>query len=376
MSTSSPARSWVVPRTGTSAPSRRSMLTQVPSARPGSASIRCPSAAEPGATRRCCSPTGSSRSRIPETKGSGSTTRIRIRSSPADRRHQPALHHDRDSTTTITRRCRTAARRRPVRAEQEAAEQDRHRALEPGEQHEGPLRRGRAGSAAAAQPDQQRPDHEGQRAPRSPDRGPTRRSRVSTDTPTVRPRTTNATISPRLASAAWNRSISRLYGARSSPITMPGDEHREEPGAVRDGRQPEQHQAHRPASAAGTAPRPAAAPGGMNHSSAPPPSTPTTTPTPICSANLASATCPNAAPLNRDPADSSARHQRDADRVVGAGLPLQDRAAAARRLPAGRARRTPPRDRWAPPPSPTSDRQVPVQAERRRCSEQRPSHPP
>ena len=38
---------------------------------------------------------------------------------------------------------------------------------------------------------------------------------------TVSPSTTKATISARLASAPKNRVISRLYGAPSSPITMP-----------------------------------------------------------------------------------------------------------------------------------------------------------
>ena len=38
---------------------------------------------------------------------------------------------------------------------------------------------------------------------------------------TVRPSMMNATISARLASDEWNRWISRLYGARSSPIRMP-----------------------------------------------------------------------------------------------------------------------------------------------------------
>ena len=38
---------------------------------------------------------------------------------------------------------------------------------------------------------------------------------------TVSPSTVNATISPRLASGGGNRSMSPLYGARSSPSTMP-----------------------------------------------------------------------------------------------------------------------------------------------------------
>ena len=57
----------VVPRTGASEPSRRSMLTQVPSASPGSASMRKPSATDPAVTVRCRSPAGSSRSRISDT---------------------------------------------------------------------------------------------------------------------------------------------------------------------------------------------------------------------------------------------------------------------------------------------------------------------
>ena len=38
---------------------------------------------------------------------------------------------------------------------------------------------------------------------------------------TVSPRTTNATISDRPASDEWNRSISRLNGAASSPSRIP-----------------------------------------------------------------------------------------------------------------------------------------------------------
>ena len=52
----------------------------------------------------------------------------------------------------------------------------------------------------------------------------------------VSPSATKTTISARLASAVWKRSISPLYGARASPIRMPGDEDGEEAGAVRDGR--------------------------------------------------------------------------------------------------------------------------------------------
>ena len=44
---------------------------------------------------------------------------------------------------------------------------------------------------------------------------------ASTASRTVSPSTTNTTISATPASAEWNRSISRLYGARTSPITIP-----------------------------------------------------------------------------------------------------------------------------------------------------------
>ncbi len=65
----------------------------------------------------------------------------------------------------------------------------------------------------------------------------------------------------------------------------------------------------------------------MNQISARPPSTPTTRPTIICSANApaTSASAPAPSHARRD----EAQHQRDADGVVRTGLPFEDGAAAA-----------------------------------------------
>ena len=76
-------------------------------------------------------------------------------------RHQGALHQDREQHHDKDHRVQPVGVRYPGPQDQDA-EQDRHRALEPGPEHEGPL--------APAQPhrpehqsDQHRPDHEGER---------------------------------------------------------------------------------------------------------------------------------------------------------------------------------------------------------------------
>ena len=61
----------------------------------------------------------------------------------------------------------------------------------------------------------------------------------------VSPSATKTTISARLASEVWKRSISPLYGARASPMSEPGDEHGEKARAVRDGRDAVDHAGER-----------------------------------------------------------------------------------------------------------------------------------
>ena len=48
----------------------------------------------------------------------------------------------------------------------------------------------------------------------------------------VRPSTTKARISPMLASAEWKCSISRMYGARASPIRIPATKTARNPAAA------------------------------------------------------------------------------------------------------------------------------------------------
>ena len=122
--------------------------------------------------------------------------------------------------------------------------------------------------------------------------------RVRSPRSTVKPSTTKATISARLASAEWKRSISRLNGARSSPRTMP---------AMNTARKPEPcamvvapyktstlarvRSGYRPSLGSETR--------RMNHSRARPPTRPRAAPTPIWSPN--SPTTWTSAPLLRDP---------------------------------------------------------------------------
>ena len=68
--TSSPARSRVSARTGTSRRPRTTMLTQMPATGPGSSTVD-PSAVEPLATVSRCTPLGSSRNRTLSAQGSG-----------------------------------------------------------------------------------------------------------------------------------------------------------------------------------------------------------------------------------------------------------------------------------------------------------------
>src|SRR5450759_1915931 len=118
---------------------------------------------------------------------------------------------------------------------------------------------------------------------------------------TVRPSTTNATISPRLASAEWKRSISRLKGARSSPRTMPATKtaRKPEPCAMvvapyRTSTHASVRSGYRPSLGSETR--------RMNHSRARPPKSPKATPMPIWRMN-SPPTCTRAPPLS-DPAAS------------------------------------------------------------------------
>ena len=84
--------------------------------------------------------------------------------------------------------------------------------------------------------------------------------------------------------------------------------------------------------AADRAPRWAARTRRISQTAADPPPSPTAAPTTICSAN-SPPTDADAPPAGRAAARaSSADHQRDADRVVGAGLALEDRAGCGRAI--------------------------------------------
>ena len=123
--------------------------------------------------------------------------------------------------------------------------------------------------------------------------------RASTARSTVRPRATKATISARLASAVWNRSISRLNGARSSPSTIPATKtaRKPDPRARVATREHQQRAGQRPQRVQPLA--------GQRHPAGepqqrPPPATPMAAPTAICSRNSPT-TCANA-PALRPPA--------------------------------------------------------------------------
>ena len=134
-------------------------------------------------------------------------------------------HDDEDHAYT----CRL---RRHRCGEHEGAQQDRDGALEPGPEHEHPLaRRSRTGSSSG-------PTSSGRitNASSSASTSPIHTPLPCEERPPIdgEPSTMKATISARLARAQWKRSISRLYGARTSPTRMPATKHGEEPGAVRE----------------------------------------------------------------------------------------------------------------------------------------------
>jgi hypothetical protein len=120
--------------------------------------------------------------------------------------------------------------------------------------------------------------------------------RAITDRLTVSPSTTNATISARLASAVWNRSISRLNGARSSPREIPATKTARNPDpwasvarAKISSAQASVRIGYSPSLGSGTR--------RVNHSSATPPAAPIAAPTNICSTN-SPPTCPKAPRLS------------------------------------------------------------------------------
>ena len=179
-----------------------------------------PSAGEPAATMRRCTPSGSSRSRTPSAQGSGSTMRIGTCSSRATAGHQAALHdhrehddHDHDAVEPlgvghVWRRagsCRAGSAPRPS-GRRRARRCARSRCSRAGIRHS---------------PTRTRPDDERRAPRRGRARAPTRRPGRAR-----RGRRSGRGRRRRRSRRGWpapsgTRSISRLYGARSSPIRIP-----------------------------------------------------------------------------------------------------------------------------------------------------------
>src|SRR6266545_4366335 len=203
---SSPARSLVELWTGTSWPPRITRLIHTSSPTARSPMVH-PSAGEPAATRWRRSPRGSLRNRTPRLHGSGSTVRIGTPSLAATAGTRlPWTMTEKATTTKMTAYSRVASgspavsRKVPSRigtAPFSPAHNTNNRS--PHASRTGsssrPTSSGRTtnvSSTASVRP-----------MPHAPPSGRVCR-------PTVRPSTMNATISARLASAPWNRSMSPL----------------------------------------------------------------------------------------------------------------------------------------------------------------------
>ena len=186
-----------------------------------------------------------------------------------------------------------------------------------------PQREPRRGGAAA---DHERADDEAEQRRRAPGRRASRRSSKTSVTSIVSPSATNTAISARLASDVWKRSISRLVRRARVADQQAGDEDGQEARAVqrpcdavddaRSGEHPERVQ--RPVRQASACASPAGArPRRRRRRRSRPPSRQRTRAT----------TVQKLAVVARRELDH-ADHQRDPDRVVRAGLALEDRARA------------------------------------------------
>lgn len=140
----------------------------------------------------------------------------------------------------------------------------------------------------------------------------------------VSPSMVNATISARLPSAVWKRSISRLYGARASPRTIPARKTARKPDPWATVAAP--YTANAPASIrSGYRPSLGSGTLRMNHFSASPAPTPTAAPISICSAKT-NATRPAVAPT-----DPVAAPSNPAIKAMPTGSFAPDSPAAAHR---------------------------------------------
>ena len=266
---------------GTRWPSRTTKLTQASPGKPASSSMVRPSAGEPALIVSRCTPLGSPCSRTPSAQGSGSTTRICTCSNRAAAGVRlPCTTTENTTTTSTMPKSRSApgrcAENRKVpskigTAPFSPANSTKLRSL-PGSLagiRHSPTRTGRITNASAA--------------PRmSP--GIHTSARKITPRSMVRPSATKATISARLASAEWNRSISRLYGARPSPSTIPAAKTARNPEPRASVAAPNSSSAQARVRS-GYSPSLGSGTRRVNHSSAAPPATPTAAPTPIWSRN-------------------------------------------------------------------------------------------
>ena len=161
----------------------------------------------------------------------------------------------------------------------------------------------------------------------------------------VSPSATKTTISARLASEVWKRSISPLYGARAAPTQQPGDEDGQEARAVRDGRDAVDHAGDRRACGADRAPRRAARPAASAERATSRPGDADREPDRHLDRELA-----DDGPEARVVVRGVARASRSSARSrPGRWRPTRPRGSCrcGRRSRAGRARRTSPRDRSA-----------------------------
>ena len=274
--TSSPARSRVSGRIGDQLAVAHDEADPRVAGSPARSPMVRPSAGEPAATVSRWTPLGLVAQPHAERPGLGLDRAHRHPQQPGRGRHQAALddhgeHHD-DGDDAVEAFGRPARARRagssPSRigtAPLRPANRTKPRSLavsRAGTRHS-PTTSGRMTKASAA--------------PRTRP-GIHTSARASTARSTVSPRTTNATISARLASAEWNRSISRLYGARSSPMRIPATNTARNPEPCARVATPNSSSAQASVRS-GYRPSPGSGTRRMNHSSARPPATPTAAPT-------------------------------------------------------------------------------------------------